>query len=96
MKLLIDMNLSPRWLDTLADAGFQRPLVCCRKASAPDLEIADYAAANGFVILTNDLDFAAILAISNRKKPSVIQLRAHDLSPSAIGPIVVRAIWQLQ
>jgi len=96
MKLLIDMNLSPRWLDTLADAGFQAVhWSAVGKASAPDLEIADYAAANGFVILTNDLDFAAILAISNRKRPSVIQLRAHDLSPSAIGPIVVRAIWQV-
>jgi len=26
MKLLIDMNLSPRWIETLADAGFQAVL----------------------------------------------------------------------
>src|SRR5579859_3898045 len=51
------MNLSPRWIETLVDAGFQAAVHWSGvgKAGAPDLEIADYAAANGFVILTNDI-----------------------------------------
>ena len=30
--------------------------------NAPDVEILDYAAANGFTVLAQDLDFGAILA----------------------------------
>ena len=44
------------------------------------------AAANGFVVLTNDLDFSAILAATRGHKPSVVQVRSDNLSPSNIGP----------
>jgi predicted nuclease of predicted toxin-antitoxin system len=48
------------------------------KADATDSEIMAFAAANDYVVLTNNLDFAAILASTHHKKPSVVQIRAED------------------
>ncbi|HEX4596820.1 MAG TPA: DUF5615 family PIN-like protein [Burkholderiaceae bacterium] len=47
MKLLVDMNLSPRWVDMLTDAGIQAvhwTVVGAKNAS--DAEIMAYALAN--------------------------------------------------
>jgi predicted nuclease of predicted toxin-antitoxin system len=55
-----------------------------------------YATANGFVILTSDLDFGIALAIADREKPSVAQIRGEDLRPLSIGNHVVLALRQMQ
>ena len=54
-----------------------------------------WAAKNDFVVLTHDLDFGAILAALEGERPSVVQVRADDVSPAAIGPKVVAATVQL-
>lgn len=46
----------------------------------------------GAVVLTNDLDFGAMLASSGAEGPSVIQIRAADLRPQALAPILVETI----
>jgi len=93
MKLLIDMNLSPRWLGVLEASGFEAlhwsdvgPL------DAPDTEIMRFARNGDFVVLTHDLDFSAILAVTNGAKPSVVQLRADDVSPEAAAAVVIAAL----
>lgn len=97
MKILIDMNLSPRWGSVLAAAGISA-LHWSRigSASAPDEEIIARAREEGWVILTQDLDFGTILAISNGQKPSVILIRSDDVSPEAAANGVVATIEQLQ
>jgi len=89
MKLLVDMNLSPRWVDLFAGVGM------VGAKNAPDSEIMVYASANDYVVLTHDLDFSAILAASHGEKPSVVQIRAEDISPDAIGRQVVIALRQM-
>jgi predicted nuclease of predicted toxin-antitoxin system len=97
MKLLVDMNLSPRWIGHLRDAGWEAThWSAVGKADASDSEIMAYAAVNNYVVLTNDLDFAAILAASRQKKPSVAQIRAEDLSPIVIGSQIVAALRHVQ
>lgn len=97
MKILVDMNLSPRWLVQLQQAGFEAvhwstvgPL------NAADDQIMGYAVAHDFVVLTHDLDFGAILAVTHGDKPSVVQIRAQDVRPEAIGLQVVAALRQMQ
>ena len=51
-----------------------------------------HAAQLDFVVVTHDLDFSAILAATKGKKPSVMQLRAQDISPDAIGTQGVAAL----
>lgn len=63
--------------------------------SAPDSEIMSYASTNGHVVLTHDLDFSAILAATHGEKPSVVQIRAEDVSPDVIGKQVIVALRQM-
>jgi predicted nuclease of predicted toxin-antitoxin system len=63
VKLLVDMNLSPHWVDRLNVAGL--PAVHWSgvgRMDAADVEIMAYAAKYDYVVLTHDLDFSAILA----------------------------------
>lgn len=96
MKLLVDMNLSPRWVSLLVDAGIEAAHWSMLGArNAPDIEIMAFAKANGFVVLTHDLDFSAILAATHGDKPSVVQIRAEDVSPDVIGGLVIDALRQM-
>jgi predicted nuclease of predicted toxin-antitoxin system len=47
------------------------------------------------ILLTQDLDFSAILAATGARTPSVVQVRAENLDPNVIAPAVVRALKQL-
>lgn len=51
-----------------------------------------YASAHGYVVLTQDLDFGAILAVTQIQKPSVVQIRSEDLAPDSIGKLVLLAL----
>ena len=51
-----------------------------------------YAKVHDFTVLTNDLDFGFILAITQGKKPSVIQMRTGALGHNRIGDIIMSAI----
>lgn len=93
MKFLIDMNLSPRWAETLRAAGFDAihwSLVGA--ASASDPIILGYAKAQRLILITSDLDFSAILAATAGDAPSVVQIRGEDLTPEALGAVVIEAI----
>ena len=62
MKLLIDMNLSPRWVDLLTEAGIETVhWTSVGPINAPDGEIMAFARSSGFIVLTHDLDFSAVL-----------------------------------
>lgn len=96
MKLIVDMNLSPRWVGVLAGAGIEAAHWSTLGAkNAPDAEIMAYASANDYVVLTHDLDFGAILATTHGEKPSVVQIRAEDVSPDVIGKQVIVALRQM-
>ena len=95
MRLLIDMNLSPKWVGFLNDAGFEAThWSALGAANAPDPELMAFAKTHDYVILTNDLDFGAILAASGGSGPSVVQIRADDLNPSVVGEKVITALGQ--
>ena len=96
MKLLVDMNLSPRWVAVLADAGIEAAHWSTLGAhDAADAAIMTYANTNDYVVLTHDLDFSAILAATQGEKPSVVQIRAEDVSPDVIGTQVIAALRQM-
>jgi predicted nuclease of predicted toxin-antitoxin system len=93
MKILVDMNLSPVWADFLIDNGMEAThWSSIGPPDAPDTEIMTYAKEQGFTVLTNDLDFGFILAITHGKKPSVIQTRTGALCPDRIGEKVIKTI----
>lgn len=96
MNLLLDMNLSPRWLAALEAANIAAiHWSQIGLPAAPDREIMDYAREHGFIVLTHYLDFSAILAVTGGHKPSVIQLRAADIRPEVMASQVIAALQQL-
>jgi predicted nuclease of predicted toxin-antitoxin system len=97
LKLLIDMNLSPRWTGVLAaDGHAPTHWSTVGRLDATDSEIMGYAAEHGFVVLTHDLDFGTLLAASRSSGPSVVQLRADDVSPEASAAAVMAALKQTE
>jgi predicted nuclease of predicted toxin-antitoxin system len=56
------MNLSPSWVERLAGHGFEVVhWSTIGDATAPDVAILAWANEHHFVVITNDLDFSAIL-----------------------------------
>ena len=87
------MNLSPSWVDRLARYGFESVhWSTIGAATAPDVEILTWANEHAFVLITNDLDFSAILAASGGASPSVVQIRTQDLLSDDAVSIVAKAL----
>ena len=86
MKVLLDMNLSPAWAEVLARAGHDAVhWSAIGDPRASDAELLAWARENRRVVMTLDLDFSIILALSRSAGPSVVQLRAPDATPAALG-----------
>jgi predicted nuclease of predicted toxin-antitoxin system len=95
MKLLIDMNLSPRWVEVFERNGWQAiHWSAVGDPRATDRAIMEWANANQYVVFTHDLDFGTLLAITHAKGPSVIQVRAQDVLPEHLQGVVVPAMRQ--
>ena len=93
MKLVVDMNLSPSWVERLAGHGFEAVhWSTIGTATAPDAEILTWANEHGFVVITNDLEFSAILAARAGATPSVVQIRTQDLLSDEAVSIVAKAV----
>ena len=93
MKILIDMNLSPAWVSVLAEEGhIISHWSTIGSLNASDREILLWAKANGYVLFTHDLDFGAILAATEAEGPSVIQIRAQDISPDHAKNLLLNVV----
>lgn len=93
MKLLLDACMPLEWADFLCRHGYE----CVAwldfgPPNALDADIMSWARERGFVVLTNDLDFGKLLAFSRATHPSVIQFRAKDIRPSALGSLALQAL----
>ena len=87
------MNLSPSWVERLVRHGFEAVhWSTIGAATAPDVEILTWANEHEFVLITNDLDFSAILAASAGASPSVVQIRTQDLLSDEAVSTVARAL----
>ena len=95
IQILIDMNLSPDWVDVLSAHGW--PSVHWSAVGDPrakDSEIMDWARANDYVVFTHDLDFGTMLALTHASGPSVIQVRGQNVLPDHMSPTIVAALKQ--
>ncbi|MCR4303157.1 MAG: DUF5615 family PIN-like protein [Gallionella sp.] len=87
LRLLIDMNLSPSWVEVLREAGFEAEhWYLIGAPNAPDSELFAWARENGYIVFTHDLDFGALLAATGAESPSVFQIRTDDVSPETLAP----------
>jgi predicted nuclease of predicted toxin-antitoxin system len=97
MKLLIDMNLSPVWVEVLAQSGIAAiHWASIGARDADDAQIMEHARRHGMIVLTHDLDFGTLLAHSRHNGPSVVQIRTQDLAPAVLAPVLARALFQFE
>ena len=95
INLLIDMNLSPQWVEVFERHGWRAVhWSAVGDPRATDRVIMAWAQANQHVVFTHDLDFGTILAVTHAEGPSVIQVRAQDVLPEHLESIVVDALRQ--
>jgi predicted nuclease of predicted toxin-antitoxin system len=90
MKLLFDQNLSFKLCQIVADLfpGSMHVGVL-GLSDVGDRDIWDYAKANSFVIVSQDVDFAEMAALLG-SPPKVIWLRAGNLSTAAVSTLIRR------
>jgi predicted nuclease of predicted toxin-antitoxin system len=97
VHLLIDMNLTYRWVQCLADAGHEAlHWSAVGDPTTSDRKICAYAREHGRVILTNDLDFPQILAHARQSGPSVVLLRGEPLVPEERGSALILALQECE
>lgn len=76
MRLLADLHISPRTVLFLRQHGHDVVRVSeVLPANAPDRLIVEFARSSRRVILTQDLDFSDLIALSGQSQPSLISLR---------------------
>jgi predicted nuclease of predicted toxin-antitoxin system len=97
MRFLIDMNLSPAWVDFLQQEQFEAiHWSGVGPGTASDKDIMSWARKHDYVVITADLDFGSILAATGGERPSVIQLRGDRIMPGTIGNILLDCIRTAQ
>jgi len=95
MKLVVDVNLPPKWVEFLATRGIEAVHWSqVGDLRATDSTIMKWACDGGYVVLTSDLDFSAMLATSGTAGPSVLQVRTQDVFPESLGAQVIRVLLE--
>ena len=93
MRLLLDMNLTPRWVGYLTGGGHEAVhWSAVGPVQALDSSICDYARLHNLILITNDLDFPQILAHTAEGQPSVILLRGEPLILEYRSAAVLQAL----
>jgi predicted nuclease of predicted toxin-antitoxin system len=97
MRVVVDVNLAPAWADRLRTSGHEaKHWSEIGALDATDSEILAWAVEHEAVVLTCDLDFGAILAASQARTPSVVQIRARDVMRETIGEHVLGVLAALE
>lgn len=85
MRFLVDMNISPKTVEAMRQGGWDILRVSVLLASdAPDQEILQCARNENRILITQDLDFSALLALAGENRPSVVTLRLSVSDPGTI------------
>jgi predicted nuclease of predicted toxin-antitoxin system len=97
VNIVLDMNLSPEWIPFLERPGWTiRRWNEVGRPQADDSDIADWAAQNGYAVMTQDLDFSDILYMTQAVSPSVILLRHSNEHSSDFRVFVRRCLLEME
>ncbi len=95
MRFLLDMNLPPAIADRLRDAGHDA--IHAREAGygdLPDHDIFERAAEDRRIVVTFDLDFGEIVALTRSAASGVVLLRLRRLRASNLWDRLRTAITE--
>jgi predicted nuclease of predicted toxin-antitoxin system len=93
MRLVLDMNLAPRWTSVFRDRGWEAEHWSrIGDPKSTDAKIAEWARIEGWIVVTNDMDFPQLLAHTRGTGPSVVLLRGEPLTPEVRGEHLCRIL----
>lgn len=97
MNFLADMGVSMTTVSALRHLGHS--VVHLREQGLmrmEDPDIVDKARSEGRIVLTFDLDFGEIMALSGQAYPSVILFRMRNQTPRVVTPRLLQVIQERQ
>jgi predicted nuclease of predicted toxin-antitoxin system len=97
MRLLADLHIAPRTVQFLRSLGHDVLRVTdLLPATASDESIVERAGQDQRIILTQDLDMTAIIALSRRQYPSLVTLRLSSVRIEFVNSILQRTLPVLE
>ncbi|MBC7225710.1 MAG: DUF5615 family PIN-like protein [Thermoflexales bacterium] len=93
LRLLADMNISPRTVEAMRHEGWDIVRVSqVLPADTSDEEILEFARQTGRVVVTQDLDFSALLALEGCNRPSLVTLRLMTSDPETVTRTLLKVL----
>ena len=91
------MHISPATVQHLIELGHDVVRVSAvMPNNAADREIVDWAVAHERAVLTQDLDFSDIVALSGAGRPSLITLRLSDSRVDNVNRVLSSVLFRLE
>jgi len=85
LQFLANMNISPLTVEQLRTRGWDITRVSeIMEKGSKDLDILIFAQKQNKVVITQDLDFSTLLALSGYAKPSLINVRLENPRPDLV------------
>jgi predicted nuclease of predicted toxin-antitoxin system len=97
IRLLADVHISPKTVGDLQKQGYE----IIRSSdvlpnNAPDINILEFARTENWVVLTQDLDFSMLVALSRYSQPSLITLRLSSAKPDFVTQKLLDVLPQIE
>lgn len=97
MRFLANRNISPKTIAVLRQQGWD--IVCVSEllpVNASDQEIMELARQENRAVITQDLDFSALLALGGYARPSLVTLRLAISNPEIVTRRLVQVLPNME
>jgi len=97
LRFIADVHISPLTVAALRQQGYDILRITeVLPATAADLEILEFARAENRIVLTQDLDFSALVALGGYVQPSLVTLRLSSAQPDVVSRRLLEVLPQLE
>lgn len=97
IRLLADVHISPKTVRDLQKQGYEIMRSSeVLPTNAPDINILEFARTENWVVLTQDLDFSMLVALSKYSQPSLITLRLSSAKPDIVTQKLLDILPQIE
>jgi predicted nuclease of predicted toxin-antitoxin system len=97
LRFIADVHISPLTVMALHRQGYDILRVTdILPATAPDAEILEFARVENRIVLTQDLDFSALVALGSYVQPSLVTLRLSSAQPNVVSQRLLEVLPDLE
>lgn len=97
LRFIADVHVSPLTVTALKLQGYDIVRSTdLLPATAADAEILEFARVDGRIVVTQDLDFSMLVALSKQSQPSLITLRLSSAKPDVVTQKLLEVLPTLE